>query len=236
MILNNFFTVDNFLKIAKFFKPEFYNKITWLVVGSGLALLAGKPLLEVLLSAYLEKYFALSISNQYDSLIGVGLVVFGLVYNLFATYLSRNNKSENVSQILKHDKKLFQEFLQDLPSSSNGIILLKEHDFGAPFHKVHLEPLNSFYFKWNNAEYEFLDTDIEVNKKTLIKDIAKLINSLATNAFPNGEMLTTRIDKENSNISYEAIKSIIKSLNELSNKIYSEYENFIKTTKVKIYQ
>lgn len=88
-------TIENIIQIWKLLKPKFYNKITWLIVSFGLALIA-PPLWSVILNQFIEKHTDYKIIGDYDELIGVALVIFGLIYNVYSQWVSNYTAPENI--------------------------------------------------------------------------------------------------------------------------------------------
>ncbi len=79
-------TFDQLVRLIRLFRPKFYNKLAWLVVISGLALLT-TPIWEQVLVTLLRSKFNLHISVGNDQVIGLTLVVFGLFYHFATTSL-----------------------------------------------------------------------------------------------------------------------------------------------------
>lgn len=237
MTLKELFTVDNILKVIKFFKPEFYNKITWLVVGSGLALLAGKPLLEIILSAYLEKYFAMSITNDYDSLIGLTLVFMGLFYNVITVYLDKNllQKKDTTDNkyLLKKDTQLFKKLLETLPSDGN-MRFLREHSFFDSFELGSIKQVINFYDYWNNAEYEFINEELETLRKRLYQNIQDFVGVSSTGTYSQSggwfSAIPDRYQGEEENLPIHVVEKI-KKMNDLAEQVYQSHQELIRRAK-----
>ena len=88
-------TLENLIQIWKLIKPKFYNKITWLIVSSGLVLIA-PPLWSVILNQFIEKHTDYKIIGDYDELIGIALIIIGLIYNVYSQWVSNYTAPENV--------------------------------------------------------------------------------------------------------------------------------------------
>jgi hypothetical protein len=104
-------TVEQILQILKFIKPKFYNKLTWLIVISGILLIA-KPLWEDVIISFLKKQYDINIAacvDCSDYKWGFFLILSGLIYNFLTTSLMQyieNTASKNKSKarILRIDK------------------------------------------------------------------------------------------------------------------------------------
>lgn len=233
MTLKELFTIDNILKAIKFFKPEFYNKITWLVVGSGLALLAGKPLLELIIIAFIEQNYSLAITDN-DAFIGLALVLFGLLYNIITVYLDKYliqvQKNTQISKILEKDKKLFENFIEELPSKGS-MEFLRTHSFYDGFKLDSLRQLFDFQYKWNNAEYEFVNEELESLRKELYENIRQFtyVNGMGSYAQRDGWFSTLPdncMGQEWDLPEHVIVK--IKEMNELADKVYQSHQDLVR--------
>jgi hypothetical protein len=100
--------IDKVIEIIKLFKPSFYNKITWAIVISGLALL-GTSLLERILNAILEKEYNLTITDDKDSIFGFSLVVIALIYNIITVYFDKFLIQKQDNLIILEQKEVDKE-------------------------------------------------------------------------------------------------------------------------------
>ena len=100
------------LKVIELLRPRFYNKITWLIVVSGLALMS-TPLWERVLDAILKRELNVSISGENDAAWGFSLCALGLFYHLINSgiydALSSRSKRERAAQEAEHDRSIFME-------------------------------------------------------------------------------------------------------------------------------
>ena len=88
------------------------------------------------------------------------------------------------SSIAEHDKNLFKEFLLILPSSGS-IGFIKDHDFCNVFKLDNIDDLVEFLNIWDNAEYEFLDKDLEKIRLNLWTHINKFVYESGMKTFPH---------------------------------------------------
>ncbi len=86
--------IENIIKIIKFLKPKFYNKLTWVVVIFGISLMAS-PFWQQILSKILEEKFQITIGSQSDVIWGYALIFTGLVYNILTQYFLEFAEHEN---------------------------------------------------------------------------------------------------------------------------------------------
>ena len=130
-----------------------------------------------------------------------------------------------------HDQQLFQSFLNALPTEPT-IRFLKDHDFGGSFDKQSIKPLNDFVYTWESVEKEFLDTEVEKQKKILFSLASKLASEIAGRTVPlrDGNYLSVYSDQQRaSNQSRPA--SVIedaKLLNATASEFVPKYEEFVR--------
>ncbi|RXJ77869.1 hypothetical protein CRV03_02545 [Arcobacter sp. F155] len=224
--------IDKIIEIIKLFKPSFYNKITWTIVIAGLALL-GTPLFEKILNAILEKEYSITITDDKDSLIGVLLVVIALIYSLitsyFEKYLLHKQASLEKKSIIEKDNILFNKFLKELPSNGS-IEFLKTHSFGDSFQLEELRQIMDFQCEWNNAEYEFINEDLEIIRKELYENISKFIykNSMGSYSQRNGWFSTI---PDNCQGEWDLPKQVIEKIeemNDLANKVVESHQELVR--------
>lgn len=66
--------------------------------------------------------------------------------------------SERVKEV---DRKLFNEFICLLPSTSGAAQFLEQHDFGNTFDLSRFQPIDHFVYDWNCPEKSFFDESLE---------------------------------------------------------------------------
>ena len=224
--------IDKIIEIIKLFKPSFYNRITWVIVIAGLALL-GTPLLEKILNAILEKEYNITITDDKDSVIGILLVIIALTYNLITSYSEKYllHKQHNLEKksIIEKDNLLFDKFLKELPS--NGTIeILKTHSFGDSFQLEDLRQIMNFQYEWNNAEYEFINEDLEKIRKELYENICKFIykNSIGSYSQRNGCFSTIPDNCQGDwNLPKQVVEKI-EEMNMLADKVVKSHQELVR--------
>lgn len=105
------------LKIIEFIRPRFYNKITWLVVISGLSIMS-TPLWLALINALLKKELNFSFSGENDLFWGFLLCITGLIYHIISTVLHELalvvTSREKRARTLAHDTIIFERLNNQL--------------------------------------------------------------------------------------------------------------------------
>lgn len=106
------------LRLIELLRPRFYNRITWLIVISGIAMMSTQ-IWEIILDAVLKRQFDISISCSNDAAWGFALCMLGLVYHTANTRLYE--LSQNIvfrarkQQEVLHDKEIFSEVNEIMP-------------------------------------------------------------------------------------------------------------------------
>ncbi len=100
------------LKMIGLLRPKFYNRLCWVVVSAGLAMMSS-PLIERLISTVIKANFQIDLTNGNDVAWGFGLVVSGLIYHLLTTSIvelaSRQKREELDKEKVEHDKKIYEK-------------------------------------------------------------------------------------------------------------------------------
>ena len=100
------------LRLVELLRPRFYNRITWLVVIGGLAMMSTQ-FWELVATELLNREFNISISGSNDAAWGFALCVLGLVYHMantgFYDLLKGNEIRARREQEREHDKEVFRE-------------------------------------------------------------------------------------------------------------------------------
>ena len=98
-------------KLIKLLRPKFYNKLTWLIVISGIGLMS-KPIWLTLVNLIFETGFQFTLTEASDTAWGFLLVLVGLTYHLINTGLHKFvlAKKERIYHLKRkeHDIKTFQ--------------------------------------------------------------------------------------------------------------------------------
>lgn len=100
------------LRLVELLRPRFYNRITWLVVLGGLAMMSTQ-LWELVASVILEREFNISVSGSNDAAWGFALCVLGLAYHMantgFYDLLKSNEVRARKEQEANHDLDIFRK-------------------------------------------------------------------------------------------------------------------------------
>lgn len=106
-------TRDLLLKLAHLLWPKFYNRITWMIVAGGLALIS-TPLWERALDAVLQVTVNVRLFGPFDPVIGLALVALALTYNAFIQWATlthaREGRAVEAQRRRDHDIARFRHF------------------------------------------------------------------------------------------------------------------------------
>jgi hypothetical protein len=115
------------------------------------------------------------------------IVVFLLILAGFVAAEKTGTSAQQEKQEEKahtNDVRLFGEFLEILPSQT-FIEFLKRHDFLLDFKFESVDPLRKFISEWDNAEHEFLDSELEGLRKSLMAAGEELSHKISKYTSPN---------------------------------------------------
>ncbi len=116
---------EQFLSYAERFlallRPKFYNRLTWIIVLAGLALMAS-PWWADLVNAVTGKYLDVRLpSSDTQTPWGFALVAIGLLYHLLAQYIIElievRRSGQSKSEQITHDRKIFEKFSNIAPEA-----------------------------------------------------------------------------------------------------------------------
>jgi hypothetical protein len=146
---------------------------------------------------------------------------------------SLNISSPPQQKLHKHDKKLYKQFLNTLPSKGS-IQFIYEHNFHYEFKQSRLEELFSFSEEWDNAEFEFINEELEQIRNKLLILINEFLYKLGNSVRPLhiNELYTifpmsiSRGDKLPENLRIE-----IQSINLYGDPIYETHQKLVRLGK-----
>lgn len=138
------------------------------------------------------------------------------------------------------DQLLFKKFLNILGSDTSSVYLLKNHDFCLEYCEEDIRPLFEFERLWGNAEYRFVNQDVDEAKENLRKVMGDFRSAVVcqTGLSSRASGWWTLIpDKYCTNHNRPKwLEEIIAKANDLAGKTYSEHQSFIRICREKIPQ
>jgi len=163
----------------------------------------------------------------------------GLAKNL-ARRINEIFKTEGVfppdNDAVKADRKLFEKFLEILPSNGS-IKFIKDHNMNnAPgVADSDLVDLENFNRTWNNAEHEFLTEKLELYRKNLAKSISEYLIFFARETFPDNSGKYNRpLPEWLYDGQSQRYEGVVKVLHESADKIVKTHQELIRVAKKKL--
>jgi hypothetical protein len=134
---------------------------------------------------------------------------------------------------LAADRAMFQRFLKALPSNGS-IDFVRNHDFGGCFDRRRLEQLETFAHEWNDAEHEFLNSEMETKRSELHSLAKTFLGMLVTYASPlagaSGEHHSS-LPREWEDNNRAAFQKAVTELHEQANKVVAAHQNLVRLGK-----
>lgn len=227
-------------KLLEFFKPKFYNRITWVLIIGGLGLFS-TPLIERILYALLEKIINIPISDENASIYGVIVIFLGLIYNSGINYLEYKKEllSQNISEQERIqrtlDLKLLNRIREILPSDGS-IEYLKERNFaGFGFRWTDLSQLKNYITEEAKPEFTFIDSELETIRKDLTTNIYEFLSKLSVNSwYLEHSQDIASVPQEWEIDQPERFWGVVNYLSERQDKSWQAYELLISTGRRKL--
>ncbi len=130
--------------------------------------------------------------------------------------------------VLDVDKKLFKEFLKDF--ATNKMQNLKDISF-SNFYLEEILNFEQLIYKWRQAEFSFINENLETEKIKLLNLIEELLSITSLNTFPKSTSTGKQIfgiPGEWKHQNRERYYQLIETLNNLVEMIYDAHQNFVK--------
>ncbi|WP_282168113.1 hypothetical protein [Shewanella japonica] len=234
----------------KWLFPDFTNKLTWLVAGAGVTILLTPTPLKQLFYNWLVDTFNLNSgeyytladlqSNTADYWLGFGVILLSLLHNIgYRVFIYKTDKLAHIEKqkLIEVDKVLFNKFIELLPSDGLDVKILEEHDFGNSHHGNNVNALDTFVHTWNNAQKQFLDTELESKRSDFITKSRHFIYTLASRSYAigNGEIFSCIPDAYRNAWEWPAhIDEQVKELNDLGTELFELHKDLIITARRKL--
>lgn len=174
--------------IYEVFRPKFYNRITWVVVVSGLAI-TSTNLIDWLVQISLGLTINLQVTDDSDAVVGVILVAVALAYN--AVMVSVEQLGEQMLRESQradhrpHDVDVFKR-TDDLLKESEFMEIL---DWIGSDHSCSTEQsgqLDRYLYAFEGVENSYLAGDVEDAKAKMVSDLDELREFMSMHFFLYG--------------------------------------------------
>lgn len=164
------------------------------------------------------------------------LALLAAVGTLLAKDPIRAKLTEKKS-LATHDKALFEEFLRELPYDPS-IRMLRDQDFSDSFDKRTLKQLFDFAWLWESVEKEFIDRDLEKERKALHVAAVEFRREVAGRTVPIRVDGFVSVESDTQSRSGRPRSPDIvedgKVLNERADRLAGQYESFVRLCKAKL--
>ncbi len=130
------------------------------------------------------------------------------------------------------DRALLDEFLKILPSDSDAILFLKDHDMGFPAPLSYFRPLHQVADHWLGPDREFQVSRLERLKVSFIESLKKFLSHYAKRSVGEGGGYVSIGLRD-----WEDRPEMLiykEELNELSTSVYRKYEEFVRLARKEI--
>ncbi len=106
----------------------------------------------------------------------------GLLISLIGIEIAEKKKSLR-NTLNNADKVLFETFCKEFPSDGVTMRLLRERGYGDIFSLPELDDIIVFLDKWNSADHEFQNKELEKSRKHLYDIVRQYKSELMRNSF-----------------------------------------------------
>jgi len=145
---------------------------------------------------------------------------------LLATFLEQDRRG--LFKLSEWDENLIKQFKTELPSDSDPILNLRDHDFSNSYwNKSFFKPLDQWIHKWGNAEFRFKDKGLNNKRDVFYQATHTLVFDMASETYPHDNI------PEKNTLGYEDYRNtpqkeeIRRRLNDESTKAYEAYCDLI---------
>ncbi|MGK2872416.1 MAG: hypothetical protein ACSLFL_09190 [Alphaproteobacteria bacterium] len=172
--------LNKVIEIIKLLKPEFYNKLTWTVAATGIALITS-PFWESFFIGVFNRIGVAVPSSEYRAWLGFVLIVLALLYHLITTALLRflaykqsqgSNNGDAAKQ--EHDIKIFNQSKGQI--SEQEIVNFLSNLYGSHSYKIwDFAKISDYADFLNKPENEFIHEELKSSALKMSDAILKLV-------------------------------------------------------------
>lgn len=230
------------LELIKFLKPEFYNKITWLVVNVGLGLIA-TPFWQKLVITVLKQKYNLDLMPGGNVWWGLALAILGLSYHMtthtllkYIEYKKYKFEEKKKEEIRKHDIKIFKDS-EKILKEQDLIDFLERLQSDHSYRDNDFNQLYKYARFLLSLENYYIDKDIQKAAIVLAESIENLLGFIAQHFFvyprnQKGKNIKHclypdwNVDRGGSWEHIEKYEKFVKELEKLCEKVEKNYETY----------
>ena len=176
---------NNFIDIVKLLRPQYYNRITWLLITAAVPLLT-TPLWIDIVNIILGE-IKIGIIGRYDSLIGVAVIIIALIYNTVHKYIVLRYETPNEPAY----KKIKQNNIPDFGALCQQLLpIIRDNEYifkncGPNSNATEVGELRTDLTVWNNLKKDSIIPNnnaiknlIEQNKDLIPNQYQDIFNKL----------------------------------------------------------
>lgn len=161
--------------------------------------------------------------------------------SLLGTYIALDLKGRESNELHTRSSKshpndvdLFIK-LQKLLPSDGPIQFIKDHDFGGAFYREKIEPFGVFNYEWDNPEHEFIDEELEKQRKELLSNSTEFMAAIGknTSATSKGYQSVVPDHVRNSPIP-DWVKRDIKEIHESADALVESHQKMVRMGRKKL--
>jgi len=139
------------------------------------------------------------------------------------------------ADIISIDKALFRKFQEVLPSNGSIQFIAQFNMAGFSFSNTDLDDLWRFNHRWNDAEHEFIDGELERSRANLYYLIDDYLLFIALNTFPVSGSNDDQIVPPEWEVNEPArFYSVVKKLHDLAGQIFETHQQLIRDARTKL--
>lgn len=171
---------------------------------------------------------------KWEALAGFFAALLGLFLLERKEHQIQVPRSNKVKGVTPADITVFENLL-DLLKPTGVISFLREHDFGGSFFREDVAPLHTFVAIGGNPDNEFIDPDLEKERKILHENASELAMLIAKYTSPNQFNHLSVLPSHLANSPRpDWVRSEAKELNDAASNFVDIYDNFVRFCRIKI--
>ena len=176
--------------VYEIFRPKFYNRVTWVLILSGIGLMSANPL-EMIVRAFLDFALNTSFTDAWTPGAGLGLIVIALAYNAFMAcvpmWLEHRQAREALAGRRRHDVEVFRRTDEMLDEPSFNDILTWISDDHSCFSEQS-RTLDQFHLALAGSTNSYLLQEVETAKEEMLLRVGQVRDFMGFNFYPHNEM------------------------------------------------
>lgn len=137
------------------------------------------------------------------------------------------------ADISPSDIQLFKKFQEELPSNGGISFINQQNMAGFSWPNEKIDDLREFFYTWNNAEHEFLDSDLESLREKLYRLVGEYLGLINTNTFVTNNAGMVTVPPEWEIEDSKQFWEIVNKLHKTAGLIVEAHQEFIRKARYK---